>query len=419
MKMKREWLIYLLLFMLVFTTTACSTSTGTDKTNDNPPSGSDQQQPAQQQEVKEPIKIGIVTSKTGALEAYGNQMIRGFELGIDYATNGTKEIDGRKIEIYIEDSETNPEKAVEKATKLLEDTKIDILVGSASSGDALAILPLAEEYQKVMVVEPAVADSITGEAWNRYIFRTGRNSSQDAIAGAVAIAKPGTKIAILAPDYAYGRDGAAAFKQAAEKLGAEIVLEEFPPMNATDFTASVQKIIDAKPDYLFVIWAGANSPWKTIMDMKVKDKGIKISTGAPDIAALRTMTDFVGMEGFTVYYHQLPKNPVNDWLVAEHKKRFNDVPDLFTAGGMSSALAIVEAVKKAGSTDSETLIKTMEGMSFDSPKGTMTFRAEDHQALQSLYAITLESVSGFDYPVPTLIREMKPEELIPPILNKR
>ena len=413
---KQKWFVIFILFMLIFTTSACTTSTSNEKADEPKPTESNTEP---NQEVKEPIKIGIVTSKTGPLEAYGNQMLRGFELGIDYATEGTREINGRKIEIYVEDSETNPEKGVEKATKLLESTKIDILVGSASSGVALAILPLAEEYKKVMIVEPAVADSITGEAWNRYIFRTGRNSSQDAVAGAVAIAKQGTKIAILAPDYAYGRDGAAAFKQAAEKLGAEIVLEEFPPMNATDFTASVQKVITAKPDYLFVIWAGANSPWKTIMDMKVKEKGIKISTGAPDIAALKTMTDFVGMEGFTVYYNQLPQNPVNDWLIAEHQKRYGDVPDLFTAGGMSSALAIVEAIKQAGTTDSEVLIKTMEGMSFDSPKGTMTFRAEDHQALQALYAITLESVSGFDYPVPTLIREMKPEELIPPILNKR
>ncbi len=408
---KQKWLAILVILTLIFTSVACSTSTPSPTKEEN----KDQVQ----QEVKEPIKIGIVTSKSGALEAYGNQMLRGFELGIEYATKGTKEIDGRKIEVIVEDSETVPEKAVEKATKLFEKDNIDILVGSASSGDALAILPLAEEYQKVMIVEPAVADSITGEAWNRYIFRTGRNSSQDAVAGAVAIAKQGTKIAILAPDYAYGRDGAAAFKEAAEKLGAEIVLEEFPPANATDFTASIQKIIDTAPDYLFVIWAGANSPWKTIMDMKVKDKGIKISTGAPDIAALKTMTDFVGMEGFTVYYHKLPNNPVNDWLVTEHQKRYNEPPDLFTAGGMSSALAIVEAIKKAGTTDTEALISTMEGMSFESPKGTMTFRKEDHQALQALYAITLEKVDGVDYPVPTLIREMKPDELIPPIRNQK
>lgn len=408
-KSNMKWAIYLLVFALIFSFTGCNSSSETS----TPPDDEVVEVP------KEPIKIGIVTSKTGPLEAYGNQMLRGFELGIEYATNGTNEIDGRKIEIIVEDDEGNPEKGVEKATKLLEEDKIDILVGSASSAVALAILPLAEEYETVMIVEPAVADSITGSEWNKYIFRTGRNSSQDAIAGAVAIAKEGVEIATIAQDYAFGRDGVAAFKGAAENLGAKVVLEEYLPLTATDFTASVQKVIEKQPDYLYVIWAGANTPWKTIMDMNVTDKGIKISTGAADIAALRTMNDFVGMEGFTVYYYELPDNKVNDWLVEHHFARYNEPPDIFTPGGMSSAIAIVEGIKKAGSTESDSLITAMEGMSFESPKGTMTFRPEDHQALQSLYAITLEQKEGYDYPVPTLRREMKPEEIVPPIMNNR
>ncbi|WP_090761733.1 substrate-binding domain-containing protein [Bacillus sp. OK048] len=370
-------------------------------------------------EEKEPIKIGVLASTTGALESYGKQTLRGFELGLDYATEGTMEVAGRKIEFVVEDTETKPEVAVQKATKLLEEDKVDFLVGSSSSADTLAVLPLAEEYKKIMIVEPAAADSITGSEFNKYIFRSARNSSQDAVAGAAAIAGKDVKIATLAPDYSFGRDGVAAFKEAAVKLGAKIVLEEYADPAATDFTSNIQKIIDAKPDYLFVVWAGANSPWKQISDMKVQDKGIKISTGAPDIAALATMEPLVGMEGFTVYYHDLPKNKINDWLVTEHKKRFNgDVPDLFTPGGMSAAISIVEALKKTeGDADADKLIKKMEGMSFETPKGKMTYRPEDHQALQALYAIKLEKKDGVPYPVPVLIRELKPEETAPPVRN--
>lgn len=370
--------------------------------------------------VKPTIKIGIATSQTGALEAYGKQNIRGFELGLEYATKGTNQVAGHPIKVVLADTETKPEVAKQKAIKLLEDDKVDILVGSASSADALAILPLAQEYKKVMVVEPAVADAITGAQWNRYIFRTGRNSSQDAVAGAAAIAKPGVKIAILAPDYAFGRDGVKAFKPAAEKLGAKIVLEEFAPTNTTDFTANIQRIINAKPDYLYVIWAGANTPWQQLADMKVSEKGIKLSTGAPDMAALKTMWNAVGMGGFGIYYYELPKNPTNDWLVEQHKKKYNEPPDLFTAGGMAAAMAIVQALEKTGGdADAEKLIATMEGMSFDTPKGKMTFRKEDHQALQPLYAIRLEKKDGVAWPVPVLIREMTPEETAPPILNKK
>ncbi len=367
------------------------------------------------------IKIGVLASLTGALESYGKQTKNGFEMGLDYATDGKREINGKKIKVVYEDTETKPEVAVKKATKLLEEDNVDFLVGSSSSADTLAVVPLAEEYKKIMIVEPAVADSITGADFNKYIFRTARNSSQDAVAGAAAIAKKGVKVATLAPDYAFGRDGVAAFKEAAEKLGAKIIHEEYADPAATDFTSNIQKIINAKPDYLFVIWSGANSPWKQIADMKVQDKGIKISTGAPDIAALSTMEPLVGMEGFSVYYYDLPHNKINDWLVAENKKRFNrEVPDLFTPGGMSAAISIVEALKKTdGNTDANKLIKTMEGMSFDTPKGKMTFRKEDHQALQSMYAIKLEKKDGVSYPVPVLIRELSPDETAPPIMVKK
>ncbi len=367
------------------------------------------------------IKIGLLASQSGALETYGKQTIQGFELGLDYATDGTRTVNGKKIEVIVEDTETKADVAVKKATKLLEDDQVDILVGSSSSADTLAVLNLAQEYEKVMIVEPAVADSITGDDWNRYIFRTARNSSQDAIAGAVAIADKGVTIATLAPDYSFGRDGVKAFKKAAEERGAKVILEEYADPNATDFTPNIQKIIKAKPDYLFVIWAGANSPWNQMADMNLQKHGITISTGAPDIIALKTMGALEGMEGFSVYYYGLPDNEINDWLIEEHKKRYNgEVPDLFTAGGMSAAIAAVEALKKTkGDPDAEKLISVMEGMSFETPKGTMTFRPEDHQALQTLYAIRLEKKEGFDYPVPVLIRELSPEETAPPIQVKK
>ncbi|KMM39687.1 substrate-binding domain-containing protein [Guptibacillus hwajinpoensis] len=370
-------------------------------------------------DAEETIKIGVLASLTGALETYGNQTKQGFELGLDYATDGSMEVEGKKIEVVYEDTETKPEVAVQKATKLLEEDEVDFLVGSSSSGDTLAVLPLAEEYERIMIVEPAVADSITGSEFNEYIFRTARNSSQDAIAGAKAIGGEGVKIATFAPDYSFGIDGVAAFKEAAEELGSEVVLEEYADPTATDFTSNIQKIIEADPDYLFVIWAGANSPWNQISDMKLQEKGIKISTGAPDISALKTMEPLIGMEGFSVYYHSLPDNEVNDWLVDEHKKRYDGaLPDLFTPGGMSSAISIVEALKETGGdATADGLIDVMEGMSFETPKGTMTFREEDHQALQTMYAVKLEKQDGVDHPVPVLIRELTPEETAPPIRN--
>lgn len=368
--------------------------------------------------AKDPIKIGGLTSLSGVLQDYGNQMQRGFMLGLEYATNGTMEVAGRKLEVIWEDTTTVPDVARERAIKLLDEDKVDVLVGPASSADAAALLGLAEEYEKILMIEPAAADFLTGPNWNRYIFRTGRNTAQDANAMAAVIThnKPGAKVATLAPDSAFGHAGVAPFVEAIAAKGGELITQEFPPADTTDFTPFILRIRQEKPDYLFVIWAGANNPWGQLMELNLQDEGIQITTGAPEIAALKMMGDLVGMHGFTVYYHGVAKNPVNDWLVDKHQAKYNSPPDIFTSGGMAVAMALVTALEKTGGdTDTELLIKTLRGMEFESPTGKRWFREEDHQAMQPLFEIKLEEVSGVDHVVPTLIRVIPAEEVAPPI----
>ncbi len=373
-----------------------------------------------------PIKIGVVQGLTGPFEVYAKQMVTGFKLGLEYATGGKMEVLGRKIEVLVEDDQLKPDVSKRLVTKLYGDDRVDLVVGTTSSAAALAILPVAQEFKKVLVVEPAVADSITGEHWNRYIFRTGRNSGQDAIANALAVAKPGASIATIAQDYAFGRDGVAAYKAAVEKLGAKIVHEEYTPRDATDFTAPIQKIIAAfrdkhDPKYVFVIWAGKGGPFPQLVANRLDKHGITITSGGNVLDILKAMKamNLDGMVGGAYYYYEIPKNPVNDWLVREHQKRFNEPPDFFTCGGFASAMAVVAAVQKAGGTDTEKLISAMEGLEFQTPKGKMLFRKEDHQALQSMYAFRMTSKPDVPWLVPVLVKELAPQETAPPILNKR
>ncbi|TXC66880.1 ABC transporter substrate-binding protein [Piscinibacter aquaticus] len=368
------------------------------------------------------IRIAHVYSKTGPLEAYGKQTATGFVMGLEYATGGTMTVAGKKLVVIEKDDQGKPDVGKSLLAAAYGDDKADIAVGPTSSGVALALLPVAEEYKKILLVEPAVADSITGDKWNRYIFRTGRNSSQDAISNAVALDKKDTVIATLAQDYAFGRDGVKAFKDAIKT--AKIVHEEYLPTNTTDFTAGAQRLIDKLKDQpgrkvIFVIWAGAGNPFK-IADLDLKRYGIEIATGGNILPAMAAYKNFPGMEGATYYYFGIPKNPVNEWLVANHYKQFKNPPDFFTAGGMSAAIAVVEALKKtAGDANTEKLIKTMEGMSFETPKGKMTFRADDHQAMQSMYHFRIKVDPAFAWGVPELVREIKPEEMNVPIRNKR
>jgi branched-chain amino acid transport system substrate-binding protein len=373
------------------------------------------------------IKIGLVQGLTGPFEVYAKQAVTGFKLGLEYATGGKMEVLGRKLEVLVEDDQLKPDVAKRLVTKLYGDDKVDLVVGTTSSAAALAILPVAQEFRKVLVVEPAVADSITGEHWNRFVFRTGRNSGQDAISNALAVAKPGVLIATIAQDYAFGRDGVAAYKAAVERLGAKVIQEEYTPRDATDFTAPIQKIVGALKDkpgakYVFVIWAGKGGPFAQLVASRLDKYGITLATGGNVLDVLKAMKaqNLEGLVGGAYYYYEIPKNPVNDWLVREHRKRFNDEPpDFFTAGGFAAAMAVVTGIQKAGGTDTEKLIQAMEGMAFQTPKGTMTFRKEDHQALQVMYAFRLATRADVPWLVPQLTRELSPQETAPPILNKR
>jgi branched-chain amino acid transport system substrate-binding protein len=381
-----------------------------------------------QARAAEPIKIGIVQGFSGALEAYAKQMLTGFKMGLEYGTNGKNEIIGRKVELIVEDDQLKPDVAKRLITKLYADDKVDLAVGTTSSAAALAMLPVAQEFKKILLVEPAVADSITGSAWNRYVFRTGRNSGQDAIANAKAVAKPGVLLAAIAQDYAFGRDGVVAYKAAAEKLGAKMVFEEYCPMAQTDHTSSVQRIIDALKDkpgekYVFVVWAGKNPPIEALATMKVEKYGIKITTGGNILPVLKATLPLLkafeslrGMMGGAYYYYELPHNPVNDWFVKEHLARFKEPPDFFTCGGFAAAMAVIAGLEKAKTTDTEKLIAAMEGMEFMTPKGKMIFRKEDHQALQTMYIFRLEAKPDREWAVPVLVREISPEEGAPPIL---
>lgn len=373
---------------------------------------------------EKPIKIALIASKTGPSEAYARDTERGLRLGLEYLTQGSMTLLNRKIEVIVKDDQMKPELSKAMLTEALADDKADIAVGTSWSGGALSMAPVAEEYGKILMVEPAIADSLTGSAWNKYLFRASRNSFQDALASAAGL-KDGDNIAFLAPDYVYGKDGVKAFKDAlvSTQSKAKVIHEEFIPLSTSDFTAPMQRIFDRMKDlqgkkYLVVIW-GAPNPIRKISELNPGRYGIEfLSIGG---ANLENAKPWKGLDvsGGTFYYYGFPKNAMNDWLVAEHQKRYQVPPDLFTAGGFVTAAAIVAGIKKAGSVDTPKLIAAMEGMEFDTPKGKMSFRKEDHQALQSQYQFRMKKSPASEWDLFDLVREIPASEMPLPITVKR
>lgn len=369
-------------------------------------------------------KIALITGKTGALEAYAKETEVGFMLGLEYLTAGKMEINGRKIKVLVKDDQSKPDLARALLAEAYGDDKVDLAVGTSSSGAAVAMLPVAAEYKKILVIEPAVADVITGEKWNRYIFRTSRSSFQDGLAAASTL-KSGGSIGFLAQDNAFGRDGVKAGKEALLAVGNKtaVVHEEYAAQNTTDFTAAAQRVFDAlknkpAPRTLAIIWAG-NNPMSKLADMRPERFGIALAPGGNILPVLKTWKSYAGTEGAIYYYYDFPKNKMNDWLVAEHLKRYKTPPDFFTAGGFSAASAAFNALTKAKSSDTEKLISAMEGMEFDTPKGKMQFRKEDHQALQAMYHFRIKKEQKSEWDLLELVREIPSSELPLPVRNKR
>lgn len=372
-----------------------------------------------------PIRIGAITSLSGALQTYGEDFQRGFLLGMEYFTNGTNTVAGRPIEIIWEDTATTPEVALERTMRLLEVEQVDIITGYASSADALASMALFEEFETVAVIEPAASDLIiTYGNWNEFIFRTGRTSGQDALAMASIIAnnnpQGGVTVAAFGPDSAFGRSMVDPFVAASQNLGLNVIATEFPPVDTTDFTPFLLRIRQLAPDYLYVIWAGANNPWLQLLELDMQGAGITVVTGAPEMAALQGMLELgdVGGIGFCVYYPDLPQNiHLNDWMVRRHIEDHGMRPDLFTSGGFAAASAIITALEHTdGNTDARVLIDTMRGMEFDTPTGMRHFRPEDHQAMQDLFEVRL--TRGETHLVPVYVRTIPAHEITPPIMNR-
>ncbi|HEX8476869.1 MAG TPA: substrate-binding domain-containing protein [Telluria sp.] len=369
------------------------------------------------------VKIALIAGKTGALEAYAKETETGFMMGLEYLTGGKMAINGRAIKVIVKDDQGKPDLGRTLLAEAYGDDKVDIAVGTTSSGSAIAMLPVAKEYKKVLVIEPAVADAITGDKWNRYIFRTARSSMQDAMAAASTL-KEGS-VGFLAQDYAFGRDAVAAGKQALAATGskAKVVHEEYAPANTTDFTAPAQRLFDAlknqpQPRLLQIVWAGPN-PMNKLADMKPERYGVTLAPGGNILPILKTWKSFAGTQGTIYYYYAFPKNKMNDWFVSEYRKRHKTPPDMFTAGGFAAASAVYTALSKVPGAESEKLVAAMEGMEFETPKGKMTFRKEDHQALQTMYQFRIKKEQKDEWDLLELVREIPVADMPLPVRNKR
>jgi branched-chain amino acid transport system substrate-binding protein len=368
------------------------------------PSGSE----AAARKAADPVKVGIIYSRTGLLSAYGAQYIQGLRLGLEYATKGTGKVNGRKIEITAVDDGTDPAKAVTAAKDLIG-RGYKIIGGSVSSGVALQIAPLAEQNRVLNISGPAATDLITGA--NRYTFRSGRQSIQDTLAVKEILgAGVGKKIVVVAQDSAFGQGNVAAVRTHLGGRG-HTVSSILVPLSASDFTPYAERARQQGADLLFVAWAGTTGPalWRAMEQQNVT-RSVTIATG---LAERATWGSYVtGINFLSHYVANAPKNKVNEWLVKKMKRR-NQAPDIFTPDGFVAAQMIVRAVQKGGGDNVDRMIGALEGWKFLGPKGPQRIRPEDHAMLQPMFQVRLRAQGGKQVAVP--VKTFSPGNVQPPV----
>ena len=354
------------------------------------------------------VTVGIVTSETGALAGYGEQYLDGFKAGLDWATDGTMEVDGTAINVEYRDDGGDPDKAV-TAVKELIGSGVNILAGTVSSGVALAVAEQAEQNQVLYISGPAAADAVTGI--NDYTFRSGRQSAQDvATAGTFLDDLDGMKVTVFAQDTAFGQGNEAAVAAILGAQGADVdsvlVAEDI-----TEFTPFAQQVLAGDPDLVFVAWAGATSGamWQAMSQQGVLEE-IPVVTGLGDAATFGAYGE--ASEQINFLNHYFPAGPDNDVNAAmvEYIEAEGGTPDLFSPDGFNAAVMIVQAIAEGGG-EVDGMIDALEGFTFEGPKGTMTVREGDHALIQEMYQVRL--VADGDTFVPELIDTVDADAVAP------
>lgn len=390
----------------------------------------------------QPVKVGLITDLTGGLAIYGVMIPRSFMLGMEWATGAagsagekfditvtqenTFKIDNCEITVYVRDDGGKAENTTTVANELIEVQKVNILVGTASSANTTVLQGIAAQNKIPLIVAPAAANDITGKDFNEYTFRTSRNNYQDAMNECAYLTKTYKKLVQIAPDYAFGHGSAEAFRDACTLDGGTFVADDvFAPATTTDFTPYIDPLMKSGAEAYIVTWAGSGFPAlaKAAADAGLNDKMALAATFIDNVLMPLWYQNAIGSTNGILYHYQGPQNnPINDFLVAQEVARYGVHPDLFDADGMNAALMVVAALKATnGDVSSDKLVKAMEGLTFDGPKGVVYIRPEDHVAIQDMYIMKLENLTDPAQAYYSYVETTRPEPpcLLPEALKAR
>ncbi|HET8830777.1 MAG TPA: ABC transporter substrate-binding protein [Casimicrobiaceae bacterium] len=334
------------------------------------------------------IKLGEI-NEYKQFPAFLEPYRKGMELAVD-EINAAGGVLGRKLEIISRDDNGVPGDAVRAAEELLTRERVSLLMGTFASNVGLAVADLAKRRQVLFIAAEPLSDKLVWDSGNKYTFRLRASTyMQTAMLVPDALKVQKKKWAIVYPNYEYGQAATAAFKQQmqAQQPGVEFV-EQAVPLGKIEPGAVVQALLDAHPDAIFSSLFGPDLA-RFVREGQLrglfKDRPVfNLLGGEPEY--LDPLKDEAPIGWFvTGYPWYAIETPAHRQFRDAYQKKYNDYPRLGSVVGYSAVKTAAAALQRAGATDAEKLVAAMQGLPVDTPFGSVTYRALDHQSTMGAY----------------------------------
>jgi branched-chain amino acid transport system substrate-binding protein len=334
---------------------------------------------------QQPIKLGHLIPQSGFLSPMGEYMINAAKLAAE-EINAAGGVLGRQLQLVAED-DMNPGVAVQKATKLIQQEKVDALMGTVSSAVCLAVMDVADRSKMLLVNTGSNSDEIRGKRCNYYTFSVEGSNSQyvNTIGRYLIKQKQYKRWYFLTSDYAFGHDLLRVSRTLLKKMGGAEIGSELIPTGTTDFSSYLLKVRNTKPDVVFQNLAGTD---QTNFMKQYAEFGMTTEVAGGLIDTLLMWP--VGVGAITgsfplLWWYDLPYEETKRFSAAFTKK-YGKPPENQAWGDYYSTKAIAQAMQQAGTTDSKKVVEAMEKIRFDGGKGRqLYFRSWDHQLMQPIW----------------------------------
>ncbi|MGB9041262.1 MAG: ABC transporter substrate-binding protein [Pseudolabrys sp.] len=350
--------------------------------------------------AQDTVKIGLIVSMTGQQASTGKQIKAAVDL---YMKEHGDTVAGKKIQVILRDSASVPDNTKRLAQELIVNDRVNIIAGFEITPAALVVAPLATEAKVVELVMAAGTSIITERS--PYIVRTSFTLPQSSVIIADWAAKNNIKkVVTIVSDYAPGADAEKSFVGQFTGTGGQVAEQIKVPLANPDFAPFLQRAADAKPDAIFIfVPSGQGGTFmKQYAERGLDKAGIKL-IGPGDVTdddLLPGMGDAaIGTVTAHMYSADHP-SAKNKAYVAAFEKANNFRPNFMSVGGYDGMNLIYEALKKTGGkADGDSLIATMKGMSWESPRGPISIDPETRDIIQNIYIRNVEKKNGQLYNV--------------------